>query len=48
MRALRMDDGYRDTSEKPESDKPSLAVGEPIVFESESKAFEDTRSVNEV
>jgi hypothetical protein len=43
-----MDDGYRDTSEESESDEPLLAAGKPIVFEGESKAFEDTRSVNEV
>ena len=48
MLALRVDEGYWNTSEEPESDEASLAVGEPIVFESEDKALKYARSVNEV
>jgi len=48
MLALRVDDGYRNTSEEPEGNEPLLAVGEPIVFKREGKALEHTRSVNEV
>jgi hypothetical protein len=48
MLALRMNNGHWDTGEEPERDKPLLAVGEPIIFESECKALEDTRSVDEI
>lgn len=43
-----MDNGNRNTSKEPESDEPLLAVGEPIVFESEGKALKDKRRVDEV
>ena len=48
MLALRVDDGYRNTGEQPEGDEALLAVGEPIVFEGESKAFEHARSVSKI
>lgn len=48
MLALRVDDGYRNTSKKPESDEALLAVGEPIVFKGEGKALEDTRHVEKI
>ena len=48
MLALRVDDGYRNTSEKPEGDEALLAVGEPIVFKGEGKALEYVRRVEEI
>ena len=48
MLALRVDDGYWYTSEKPEGDEALLAVGEPIVFKGESKALEYARRVKEI
>ena len=48
MLALRVDDGYRNASEKPESYEALLAVGEPIVFKGEGKALEDTRRVEKI
>ena len=46
--ALRVDDGYWNTSEEPESNEPLLTVREPIVFKSEGKALEYTRGIDEV
>ena len=48
MLTLCVDDRYWNTSEKPEGDEASLAVGEPIVFEGEGKALEYVRCVEEI